>query len=97
MKALGTKPKETPKFFDLYSMEVEIIADSIEPGLSMRKAIFLVNMHQLEDMKNTDELTTRSSVISVLTRLNPQLKRLKKQGSCDPKSAWARARFLYIK
>ena len=98
-KSLENRGGKRPPFFDLNSMEAEIIADSIESGLSLQKALYLVNMHQMEDMKDTDELATLSSVISVVKRLNPQLKRVKKrkQGSCDPKSAWARARFLYIK
>ena len=88
-----------PPTFKLDSEEAEIIADCIEAGLSINKTLFLVNDHLKEDMNDEDEFANLSSIISVVQRLNPQLKRVRKrkQGSCDPDAPWSRARVLYIK
>ena len=77
------------------SIEAEIIADAVEAGLSLTKALYLVNEHLAEEGR---EGTTMSAILSVIQRLNPQIKRIqkRKQGSSDPKSPWARARKMWV-
>ena len=60
-------------------MEAEIIADSVESGLSVSKTLSLVNEHQMEDMGNDDELATISSVILVVKRPNQKTKTSEKK------------------
>ena len=81
-----------PTTFKLDSEEAEIIADYIKAELSINKTLFLVNEHVEEDMNDEDEFANLSSIISVVQRLNPQLKRVqkRKQGSCNLDAPWSR-------
>ena len=65
-------------------MEAEIIADSVESGLSVSKTLSLVNEHQMEDMGNDDELATISSAILVVKRPHKQFKQVKKKRKLRP-------------
>ena len=78
----------------LDSMEAQIIADSIESGLSQRRAWENVNRHRKE---NGDELVLESCVAYVLRKMKPKMVKIKKrkQGSTDPESNWAQARYAW--
>ena len=85
-----------PVTFQLDSIESQIIADACESGLSTERALSCLNAHLFEQGR---PLANKSSVISLIVRLNPQLKRVRKrkQGSHDPDAHWSQARFLMVK
>ena len=93
---LETRGGKRPCTFELDSIEAQIVADACESGLSTEKALTCLNAHLFEEGRS---LTNKSAVISLIVRLNPQLKRVRKrkQGSHDPNSPWARARVLTTK
>ena len=78
------------------SVEAQIIADSVESGLSIARTLGFLNEHLVGEGR---EAATMSSIISVVQRLRPMIKKVdkQKQGSSDPNSDWARARYLFTK
>jgi len=76
------------------SLEAQIIADSIEAGLSTRRAWENVNRHRRD---NNDELLSESCVSYALRKMKPKMVTIKtrKQGSSDPDSNWAQARYAW--
>ena len=94
-KASGSKGHRTPTFA-LDSVEAAMIADSIEAGLSVSKTLVFLNEHLVGEGR---EPATISSIVSVISRLKPQVVKVQKQkqGSKDPNSDWAKARFLFTK
>jgi hypothetical protein len=73
------------------STEAQIIADSMQDGMSCRLAWHLVNEHRYQ--QDLESLTF-SAVYSVIARLMPKVKKVKhlKQGSNDKMSHWAISR-----
>ena len=69
----------------LNSVEAQIIADSIESGLSLRRTWDKVNRHRQD---NGDELVSESCVSYILRKMRPKMVRIKKrkQGSTDVNS-----------
>ena len=93
-KNLETRGGKRPHLIKLDSPEAQIVADGIEAGLSIHRSWQNVNQHRLECGM---ELISESSVISVIRRLKPKLKKIRrrKQGSTDPESHWSRARLQW--
>ena len=89
------KGQKAPKF-DLDSVEAQMIADSVESGLSIARTLGFLNEHLVGEGW---EASTMSSIISVVQRLRSMIKKVdkQKQGSSDPNSDWARVRFLFTK
>ena len=73
------------------SPEAQIMADSLEGGLSIHNTWININMHRLD---NGYELISKSCVLYALQKMKPRVVRIKKrkQGSSDPNSAWSLAR-----
>jgi len=80
----------------LDSIEAQIIADSIESGLSLRRTWHNVNRHRQD---NGDELVSESCVSYILRKMRPKIVRIKKrkQGSTDVNSNWAQARYAWTR
>ena len=80
----------------LDSVEAQIIADSIESGLSLRRTWHNVNRHRQD---NGDELVSESCVSYILRKMKPKMVRIKKrkQGSTDVNSNWAQARYAWTR
>jgi len=76
LQATRQKGERRPPTFSLDSAEAEIVADSMEEGLPRNTLLFLLNEHLKEDMEDNNELACLSSNISVVKRLNLQLKRV---------------------
>ena len=76
----------------LDSPEAQIIADGLESGLSLSNTWKNVNRHR-ED--NELPLVSESCVSVTLRKMKPKMVRIKKrkQGSTDPESLWAKARY----
>ena len=91
---LETRGGGRPVKITINSPEAQIVADCIESGLSWKKTWQTVNMHREE---SNLELLSLSSIVSVLRRLKPKIRKIKKrkQGSTDPSSPWATARKLW--
>jgi hypothetical protein len=72
--------------------EAQIVADCQESGFSLRLTQWMANQHRKE---NGLPSLTLSSIRNLVKRLNPKLLKVGKrsQGSDDPNSAWARARY----
>ena len=60
---LENRGGKRPPQFATTSIEAEIIADAVEAGLSLTKALYLVNEHLAEQRR---EGTTMSSILSVI-------------------------------
>ena len=92
---METRGGKRPPTFKLDSIEAQIIADACESGLSTERALSFLNQHLYEQGK---PLANKSSVISLMIRLNPKLKRVskRKQGSSDPDAPWSKARMLTV-
>ena len=93
-KALETRGGQCPHLIRIESPEAQIVANGIESGLSIRRTWQNVNHHRLECGL---ELLSESSVVSVIRRMKPKLKKIRKrkQGSTDPDSPWSRARLQW--
>ena len=76
----------------LDSYEAQIIADGMESGLSIRRVWENVNRHRQE---NLDDLVSESCVYYALRKMRPKIVSImkRKQGSSDPGSNWAQARY----
>ena len=76
------------------SIEAQIIADSIESGLSRQRTWENVNRHRRE---NNEELLSESCIAYALRKMRPKMVTIKKrkQGSTDPGSNWAQARYAW--
>ena len=107
MECLRSGDKFHPKLVDnrggnrkitirLDSVEAQIIADSIESGLSQRRAWDNVNRHRKE---NGDELVLESCVAYALRKMKPKMVKIKerKQGLTDPESNWAQTRYSWTR
>jgi hypothetical protein len=74
--------------------EAQVFADALESGSSFPEAVSIVNAyrkkHQLPSL-------TKGPLRNLLQRLGPQIKKVERrsQGSDDPTSAWARARWYW--
>jgi hypothetical protein len=69
-------------------VEMQIIADHMEIGLGLRQTLEIVNEHRKQSGKSDICLYT---LHQAYLRLEPVIRPIQrsKQGSCDPKSAWA--------
>ena len=93
-RMLETRGGKKPVMIKVTSPEAQIVADCIESGLSWKKTWKTVNLHRAESCQ---ELLSMSSIVSVLRRLRPKIRKIqkRKQGSTDPSSPWASARKLW--
>ena len=91
---LDTRGGKRPHLIRIESPEAQIVANGIESGLSIRRTWHNVNHHRLECGL---ELLSESSVVSIIRRMKPKVKknRKRKQGSTDPNSHWSRARLQW--
>ena len=80
----------------LDSYEAQIIADGMESGLSIRRVWENVNRHRLE---NSDALVSESCIYYALRKMRPKVVNIskRKQGSTDPGSNWAQARYAWTR
>ena len=78
------------------SHEAQIIANGIESGLSLQRVWHIVNQHQSE---NSDELVSQSSIYYALRKMRLKMVniRKRKQGSSQPDSNWAQARYAWTR
>jgi hypothetical protein len=77
------------------SEEMQVIADAMESGFGLRLTKELLNEHRRQNQLEVVGLTT---VWMAYLRLKPIISPVKKrkQGSNDPTSPWAKARFEYV-
>ena len=78
------------------SPQAQIVADSLEAGLSINKTYHLLNEHEYE--QGNSKIST-SAVYHLVKRLNPKIINVqkRKQGSNNPQDDWCRARHLFSK
>ena len=78
------------------SHEAQIIANGIESGLSLQRVWQNVNQHRSE---NGDDLVSQSSIYYALRKMRPKMVNIKKrkQGSSEPESNWAQARYAWTR
>ena len=78
------------------SYEAQIIADGMESGLSVRRVWENVNRHRQE---NSDDLVSESCIYYTLRKMRPKVVSIskRKQGSTDPGSNWAQARYAWTR
>ena len=74
--------------------EAQIIADSIEAGLSTRQAWENVNRHHRD---NNEELLSESCVLYALRKMKHKMVTIttRKQGISDTESNWTQARYAW--
>ena len=75
-RRLETRGGGKPVKITINSPEAQIVADCIESGLSWKKTWKTVNMHREECSL---ELLSMSSIVSVLRRLKPKIRKIKKR------------------
>ena len=85
-----------PMTIRMDSHEAQIIADGIESGLSLVRVWQNVNRHRSE---NNDDLVSQSSIYYALRKMRPKMVNIKKrkQGSSEPESNWAQARYAWTR
>ena len=78
------------------SHDAQIIADGIESSLSIQRGWKNINRHQTESNK---ELVSHSSIYYALRKMRPKMVNIKKrkQGSSEPDSNWAQARYAWTR
>ena len=83
-----------PPILTVDSPEAQIVADSIEAGLSIFQTTLLCNEHRRQEPL---EALTKSPVETLVKKLKPLVTAVKKrkQGSTDENSPWARGRYRW--
>jgi hypothetical protein len=85
-----------PPIIGTDTFAAQIVADTLEDGFSIAMATYLVNKHRTEEGK---ELYTRSSVVTLSTRLQPEVIKITKikQGNRSKDSPWAKSRHNWVR